>query len=126
VFALLIRPAVSGQREFLADADATLLTRDPEALALALVKIGSARGEHLQVSEGVVHLYFVDPVSLGPRLVAWWRRLGGSLLHCIFPSHPPLAERIELLARMGSGIGGQALEAALAAGAEGRRAARAP
>jgi heat shock protein HtpX len=122
VFALLIRTAVSGQREFLADADAMLLTRDPEALALALVKIGSARGEHLQVSEGVVHLYFVDPVSLGPRLGAWWRRLDGSLLHCIFPSHPPLAERIELLARMGSGIGGQALEAALAAGAEVRQA----
>ena len=109
VFALLIRQAVYWEREFLADADATLLTRDPEALALALVKIGSAGGERLRVGEGVVHLYFVDPVSLG------------SLLHRLFPSHPPLAERIELLARMGSGIGHEALEAALEADAKARR-----
>ena len=122
VFALLIRTAVYGQREFLADADATLLTRDPEALALALVKVGSARGEQLQVGEGVVHLCFVDPVSLVSRLGIWWPRLDASLLHRIFPSHPPLAERIALLARMGSGIGGRALEAALTAGAKVRQA----
>jgi len=107
--ALLIRQAVSWEREFLADADATLLTRDPEGLALALVKVGAARGDRLRVSEGVIHLYFVDPFS--------W-----STLHRFLPSHPPLGERIELLARMGSGIGRDALEAALEAGLEARQA----
>ena len=104
VVALLIRQAVSRQREFLADADAALLTRDPEGLALALVKIGAARGQRLRVGEGSVHLYFVDPADET-----------GSLLHTLFPSHPPLGERIELLARMGSGIAPSALEAAIEA-----------
>jgi heat shock protein HtpX len=100
VVALFIRQAVSRQREFLADADAALLTRDPEALALALVKIGAVTGERLRVGEATVHLYFVDPL------------LKGSWLHGAFPSHPPLEQRIELLARMGNGITPSAVEAA--------------
>jgi hypothetical protein len=102
--ALFIRQAVSRQREFLADADAVRLTRDPEGLALALVKIGSAGGERLRVGEGGVHLYIVDPKG------------GQSLLHRIFPSHPTLNDRIELLARMGSGIPQASLDAAIEAG----------
>ena len=43
--ALLIRHAVSRQREYLADADAAQLTRDPEGLALALIKVATARGK---------------------------------------------------------------------------------
>ena len=104
VMALFIRQAVSRQREFLADADAVRLTRDPEGLALALAKIGSASGERLRVGEGGVHLYIVDPKG------------GQSLLHRIFPSHPPLNDRIELLARMGSGIPQASLDAAIEAG----------
>jgi heat shock protein HtpX len=92
VVALLIRQALSRQREFLADADAALLTRDPAGLAGALIKIGQFRGERLPVGEGSVHLYFVDPEG------------EDSLLHRLFPSHPPLAQRIELLARMAQGI----------------------
>ena len=109
VVALLIRQTVSRQREFLADADAALLTRDPEGLALALVKIGASRGERLRVSEGLVHLYFVDPTEER-----------GSLLHDVFPSHPTLRARIELLGRMGSGIPPSALDAAIEAGAATR------
>ena len=110
VVALLIRQSVSRQREFLADADAVLLTRDPEGLALALVKIGASRGERLRVGEGLVHLYFVDPTEER-----------SSLLHAVFPSHPSLRARIELLGRMGSGISPSALEAAIEAGAATRR-----
>ncbi len=90
VVALAIRQAVSRQREFLADADAALLTRDPEGLAQALAKIGAANGRRLHVSEATVHLYIVDPDAT-------------SLLHRIFPSHPPLADRIRLLTQMGGG-----------------------
>jgi Zn-dependent protease with chaperone function len=92
IAALLIRQAVSRQREYLADADAALLTRDPAGLAAALIKIGKSRGERLTVGEGSVHLYFVDPEG------------EGSLLHRLFPSHPPLEKRIQLLARMAQGI----------------------
>jgi heat shock protein HtpX len=105
--ALLIRQAVSREREFLADADAALLTRDPEGLALALVKVATARGSRLRVGEGSVHLYFADPMASH-----------GSLMHWLFPSHPPVERRIELLARMGSGITPSDLQRARAAGAK--------
>jgi hypothetical protein len=105
VVGLLIRQAVSRQREFLADADAALLTRNPEALALALVKIGEAGGERLQVGESTVHLYFVDP------------RSKRSWLHAVFPSHPSMEKRIELLTRMGNGIAPSAIQVARDAGA---------
>jgi heat shock protein HtpX len=103
--ALFIRHAVSRQREFLADADAVLLTRDPEGLALALVKIGAVAGTRLRVAEAAVHLYFVDPSS-------------NSWIHVLFPSHPSLAKRVDLLARMGNGIVPSAIQAARDAGAK--------
>lgn len=104
VVALLIRQALSRQREFLADADAALLTRDPEALALALVKIDAVRRQSLRVGEGTVHLCLVDP------------RPKGSWLHVVFPSHPPIDKRVDLLARMGNGIAPEAMQAARDAG----------
>ena len=51
------------------------------------------------------HLYFVDP------------RSKGSWLHIMFPSHPSVERRVELLARMGSGIAPSAIKAARDAGA---------
>ena len=104
--ALLIRHAVSRQREYLADADAAQLTRDPEGLALALIKVATARGKSLRFSEGTVHLYFADP-----------RQDRGSWMQRLFPSHPPVEERIKLLARMGSGIVPEDLRRAQEAGA---------
>jgi heat shock protein HtpX len=94
VAALMIRQAVSRERELLADADAALLTRDPEGLALALARIGTSSGKRLAVAEASVHLYVVDPHG------------DASLLHRIFPSHPPLQQRIQLLRQMaGAGAG---------------------
>jgi heat shock protein HtpX len=107
--ALLIGQAVSQEREYLADADAVRLTRHPEGLALALTKVSSAHASPLSVGEGCVHLYFVDPLETAP-----------SLLHNLFPSHPPVLERIQLLARMGS-IDLSALEAAAAASNKSRQ-----
>ena len=72
--ALLIRQGVSHEREFLADADAVRLTRDPEGLALALAKVSAAHASPLAVGEGCVHLYFVDPLETAP-----------SWLHALFP-----------------------------------------
>jgi heat shock protein HtpX len=110
--ALLIRGAVSWQREFLADADAALLTRDPEGLALALVKIGAAATERLEIAAGTVHLYFVDPRP------AW--------IQIVLPSHASLKARIELLARMTNGIAPAAIQAARAAAARVQLAAYRP
>jgi heat shock protein HtpX len=115
MIALLIRRALSHQRDLLADADAVRLTLDPEGLVLALTKVSAAqarpRPERSRgtVGEGCLHLYFVDPLERSP-----------SLLHDIFPSHPHLLERIHLLARMGS-IEPSVLDAAWAIGRNTRQ-----
>jgi heat shock protein HtpX len=89
IIAFAIRGAVSRQREFLADADAALLTLDPEGLAGALERIGTAGGR-LRGSDATAHAFIVDPYP-------------SSIVHRLFPSHPPLDERIALLRRMSSG-----------------------
>lgn len=87
----LITAAVSRRREFLADASAVELTRYPEGLSRALLKL-----EHQQrmlarpVSE-VRELFIVDPV--GPRGLAKLLR-----------THPPTNERVERIAEMARGF----------------------
>jgi heat shock protein HtpX len=102
--ATFLRKIILHQREFLADADAVLLTRDPEGLALALAKAGAATGSSVNAGVATAHVFFLDPL---PRTDSW--------LDSAFPSHPPVGDRIALLARMGDGIPeGPLLEAAAA------------
>jgi heat shock protein HtpX len=104
---LFIRQAVSRQREYLADAEAVLLTRDPEGLALALTRIGAWHGPgKLRVGPSASHLCIVDPL---PADSPWWDRM--------FPCHPPIQDRVQLLARMGAGIDESVLQAAAEEGA---------
>ena len=105
--------AVSRQREFLADADAVLLTRDPEGLALALVKVAAASGAAVNLPRAAAHLFLVEPLL--PE-TGWWDRG--------VASHPPIEERVAMLGKMGSGILPEAIEAAREAG--GRFLAAAP
>jgi heat shock protein HtpX len=110
---LFIRQAVSRQREYLADAEAVLLTRDPEGLALALTRIGAWRGPgRLALGPSASHLCIVDPL---PANSLWWDR--------IFPCHPSIQDRVQLLARMGAGIDESALRAAAEEGAKAGRLA---
>jgi heat shock protein HtpX len=90
LIALLIRRAVSREREFLADADAALLTRYPPGLARALTKIGTADNATLNTEPSIAHLWIVDPLPGGRRP---WSEIWGI--------HPSLDERIETLSRMG-------------------------
>lgn len=94
-----IQRAISRQREFMADAEAMLLTRNPEGLARALAKIAAAPHPGIRKSGAMAHLFIVEPQKPG------WLRLGLS-------THPPLSERIEHLARMGTGIPPSVLEEA--------------
>lgn len=107
--------ALSRQREFLADADAVLLTRDPEGLALALVKVGAAGAAPMNLSRAAAHLFFVEPLS--PE-TGWWDR--GVV------SHPPIEARVAALGQMGSGIPPEAVEAAREAGTRFRAAIGSP
>lgn len=88
LLATLLRFAVSRRREYLADASAVYITRNPEGLARALEKLHDYKGEPLRVSKGVEHMFFTNPVG----------RLNASNL---FATHPPLEERINRLRRMG-------------------------
>jgi heat shock protein HtpX len=104
---LLLRRAISRQREFLADADAVLLTRHAEGLATALAKMATAGGSRMKVGGATAHLYVVDPLRED---APWWDR--------IFPTHPPVEERIAALAGMGGGISPSVLREASEAGAK--------
>jgi Zn-dependent protease with chaperone function len=81
-FGNLIKAAVSRQREFLADASAVQFTRNPEGIAGALKRIGSAvfgsRVTNPRADEAS-HMYFATGVS------------------SLFATHPPLDERIRRL-----------------------------
>ncbi|MFO0790421.1 MAG: M48 family metallopeptidase [Pirellulales bacterium] len=76
----LIKAAASRQREFLADASAVQFTRNPNGIAGALKRIGSAvfgsAIENPRAAEAS-HMYFAEGIST------------------LFASHPPLPERIQ-------------------------------
>ena len=91
IVAMLIQLAVSRRREFLADASGVLLTRYPEGLANALLKISSDR-EPLEVANrGTAHLYIVNPLR-GQQAIGW---LAG-----LFNTHPPIQARVKALQEM--------------------------
>ncbi|MBS1856743.1 MAG: M48 family metallopeptidase [Acidobacteria bacterium] len=87
VVAALIRAAVSREREFLADADAALLSGYPEGLMRALAKVGGAGSVIAAANPAFAHFYFAN--AMDARL-GWF---SGRMM----ATHPPLAERIERL-----------------------------
>ncbi|MDH3252025.1 MAG: M48 family metallopeptidase [Ignavibacteria bacterium] len=89
----LLAMAVSRQREYLADASAAELTRNPLALASALSKIDSAAEPTRSIKKGVAHLCIADP--LGRKLNA----REGALAE-LFATHPPIEKRITILRAM--------------------------
>jgi len=97
----VIRAALSQEREFLADAEAVLLTRNPAALARALIKMSAAGTRPAGIRDSVSHLFILDPALRS-------RRLG--------PTHPRLEDRVSALMRMDSSISLEMVEQARAAG----------
>jgi len=91
LFAKIIQLAASRQREFLADAGAVELTRNPEAMISALRRLGGDQ-EVLEVANrATAHLYIVQPIK------KWEERARG-----MFATHPSIDERVarlQLLAR---------------------------
>jgi heat shock protein HtpX len=108
--ATLLRTTMSQQLDFLADADAALLTRDPEGVALAVAKVSGAAQFTPNAIAATAPLYFVDPFPRAFRPDGAYR------------SHASTDARIALLARMGDGIPETELRAATAAGEEFRQA----
>jgi heat shock protein HtpX len=94
VGARLLNVLVSRQREYLADAGAVALTRDPVALAEALYRLGRGwRGEGM-AREELAPLFTVDPAAAGlSESEGFWADL--------FATHPPLLKRVRALLAMG-------------------------
>lgn len=91
LFATLIQLAVSRKRELLADASGALLTRYPEGLASALIKISNDKEPLEAANNATAHLYIVNPFK-GKDAAAWFSGL--------FNTHPPIEERVKLLRAM--------------------------
>lgn len=77
----LVRLALSRQREYLADASGSQLTRYPHGLASALAKIKRSGSVVQSASDATASLYFANPMSFSG----------------LFSTHPPIDERIKRL-----------------------------
>ena len=61
IFASILQLAISRKREFLADATGAMITRYPEGLASALLKIENSAHEMKHVNHATAHMYISDP-----------------------------------------------------------------
>jgi heat shock protein HtpX len=89
LIASVVQLAVSRQREYLADATGALTTRQPDALASALAKLGEYGRPMRKQNTSMAHLWIADPLKPG-------------VMDKLFATHPPLNERIVRLHAMGS------------------------
>jgi len=92
LFARLLQLSISRQREFLADATAVGLTRNPKGLADALQKISGDRDVLEAANRATAHLFIVNPIK------KFEKRSKG-----LFSTHPPIEERIQILRAMEAG-----------------------
>ncbi len=91
LIAQLIQLTISRRREFLADASAVMLTRQPDGLIRALEKISADRKPLLAANKATAHLFIINPFK-GEQARGW--------LVNLFNTHPPVEERIKLLREM--------------------------
>jgi heat shock protein HtpX len=94
--AQLIRFAVSRQREYLADATAARILRDPQSMVDALRRLEEDRTPLTRFESANAHLWFEEPNDLegGGRTASLARR---------FATHPSLTDRIARLAQLNAG-----------------------
>src|ERR671933_2672104 len=92
LLARLIQLSISRQREFLADASAVQLTRNPKGLADALQKISGDREVLEAANRATAHLYIVNPIK------KFEKRSKG-----LFSTHPPIEQRIQILRAIEAG-----------------------
>ena len=93
IVAMLIRMAISRNREYLADSTGSLISRYPPGLASALKKIDS-HSEVKSASSATAHLFISNPLGEKSRV----------MFKNLFNTHPPVKERIERLNEMSLGM----------------------
>lgn len=88
-FSVLMRFAISRKREYLADAGAAEMTRNPLALAVALRKISADPAIEAVSREDVAQLFIEHPGNQAKSAL--------SGLSGLFATHPPIEKRIQVL-----------------------------
>lgn len=88
IFGKLMQLALSRKREFLADATAVELTRNPDGLISALEKISSDTNELKYANTATENMYIANPFR--------GKKKGKSFAN-LFSTHPPIEDRIAAL-----------------------------
>lgn len=92
IVASIIQLAISRKREFLADSSGALLTRYPEGLENALLKISGYPNPMKYANSATAHMYISDPFKA--------KNKKPGFMHKLFLTHPPVEERIAALRGM--------------------------
>lgn len=87
IIAQLIQLAISRRREYFADASAVKLTRQPQSLIDALIKISQDKSTFQTASTATASLYIINPFK-------------GNKIASLFSTHPPIEDRIKALKTM--------------------------
>lgn len=94
LIATLIKLAISRRREFLADAGAINITKNPSGLINALVKLDQDREPLEAANKATAHLYITNPLKNRHDSIGWFANL--------FQTHPPIPARIQALEQLTS------------------------
>lgn len=86
ILAAMIQFAVSRQREYLADAGAVELTRNPQGMADALRRLSADSTPLPKANRATAHMFIVNPILNAKGRENW---------NSAFSTHPPAAKRIE-------------------------------
>lgn len=89
LIAQLIQLAISRRREFLADASAVSMTKNPDGMIRALQKISSDTEPLEAANKATAHMYFSNPLKNVHGSVGMFAKM--------FRTHPPVNERIQAL-----------------------------
>lgn len=88
LISIMLRFGISRKREYLADAGAAEMTKNPTALASALRKISADPNIEAVESRDVAQLFIDNPKPSSHKSASWDN---------LFSTHPPIEKRIELL-----------------------------
>lgn len=92
IIAKLIQLAISRRREFLADASSVSITKYPDGLKSALLKLSKDKEPLEAANKATAHLYIVNPLHNRHDAIGWFSGF--------FQTHPPIEERIKALSVM--------------------------
>ena len=76
----------------MADASGVLITRNPDSLASALIKISKDTEPLEAANKATAHLYIVNPLKGRKDAIGWFAGL--------FNTHPPIEQRVKALQAM--------------------------